>query len=114
MSHVLDLTGKLDLTYHAYLLRGIMPLRCPRCFSGDFYETVLGADYYVCKECGYTGHFFFDLEDDTAVPKLRKYNKIVPLPYDTTDFSRWGIIALILLIVLFLSLIYIVLGPHPG
>ena len=57
-------------------------------------------------------HIFQNLGDDAAVPDLRKYNKIAPLPYDTTDFSSWGIIALILLVVLFLGLIYIVLDAR--
>lgn len=65
------------------------------------------------REYGYKGQFILDLNDDTAVPGLRKYNKIAPLAYDKTDFSRWGIISFILLVVLFLGLIDIVLGPHP-
>ena len=90
-----------------------MPLRCPKCFSGDFYG-IGGIDsaFFTCRECGYTGPFI-ELDDDSAVTELRKYNNLPAVQYDTTDFSRTGVIALAVLVALFLCLIYLMLGPHP-
>jgi len=90
-----------------------MPLRCPKCFSGDFYITGRDdVDTYHCRACGYAGNFFPDFRDDTAIPALRTLNHIPPPPEDATDFSRTGVIALAVLVALFLCLMYIVLGPH--
>jgi hypothetical protein len=91
-----------------------MGLRCPKCYSNDFYESGMGAEMYICRECGYHGYLFFEMDDDAAVPELRKHNKIAPIQYDETDFfSPWGPIVFIILVVSFLGLVWIVLGPHP-
>jgi len=90
-----------------------MPLFCPRCYSRDFYLTGYSHDTYQCRECGYTGQFFLDLDDDSVVAKLRNHNGLPPIRYDTTDFSRWGVIGLAVLVALFLGVMYLVLGPHP-
>jgi len=78
-------------------------LRCPACGSPDLYEELggYGGFRYRCKQCGYTGSFVIESEEELPPPETGVHEE------DETPFTipLWLKIAAVLLVFyLFLTL----------
>ncbi|QYZ78481.1 hypothetical protein E2N92_03075 [Methanofollis formosanus] len=79
-------------------------LRCPKCGSTDLYQVLGGyaGMRYRCKQCGYTGSFVVESEEELPSPEKGEHRT-----EKSVSVYRWIRIAALLLLV-FLALNYLV------
>jgi hypothetical protein len=86
-------------------------LRCPSCYSTELVRSGYYRNSYTCKRCGYSGRFVIEIEDESVLPLLKKFNKNHPHTMETPHPTQKEK-TVVLLGVLFYLLIIVVAKFH--